>query len=96
MAAISLDDVKHVAQLSHIAVSDDEAIRLQKELDTILGFVQRLNEADTAGVEPTYQVTGLANVTRPDELINYNVPQAELLKNAPAQQGGQLKVPKVL
>lgn len=96
MPIISLDDVKHVAALSSIAVSDDEAARLQAELDTILGYVKQLGEVDTTGVEPTYQVTGLTNVDRPDEIIDYGVSQAELLQNAPARQDGQIRVPKVL
>lgn len=96
MATISLDDVKYVAALAKIALSNDEAAKLQKELDAILGYVKQLDSVDTSGFSPTYQVTGLTNVMRPDELIDYDVSQAELLKNAPAQQAGQIKVPKVL
>lgn len=96
MATISLDDVKYVAALSKIAVTDDEAQKLQRELDAILGYVKQLDSVNTEGYGPTYQVTALKNVMREDELIDYGVSQAELLKNAPAQQDNHIKVPKVL
>ncbi|HXH27237.1 MAG TPA: Asp-tRNA(Asn)/Glu-tRNA(Gln) amidotransferase subunit GatC [Candidatus Acidoferrum sp.] len=95
-STISIDDIKHVAALAKIAVTDAEIASLQCELDEILGYVQQLDGLDTAGVEPTFQVTGLKNVMREDEIIDYNVPQAELLKNVPQVQDGQIKVPKVL
>jgi aspartyl-tRNA(Asn)/glutamyl-tRNA(Gln) amidotransferase subunit C len=96
MATITLDDVKYVAVLAKIALTDEQAARLQQELDTILGYVKQLDALDTAGIEPTYQVTGLKNVMREDEIIDYQVSRAELLRNAPAQQENQIKVPKVL
>ncbi len=93
---ISIDDVRYVAGLAKIAVSDEEATQLSKELDTILGYVQQLNELDTTGVEPTYQVTGLKNVDRDDAIIDYGISQEALLKNAPQSKDSQIKVPKVL
>jgi aspartyl-tRNA(Asn)/glutamyl-tRNA(Gln) amidotransferase subunit C len=93
---ISIDDVYYVAGLAKIAVSEDEAAKLQTQLDAILGYVQQLNELDTTGVEPTYQVTGLTNVDRTDEMIDYGVDQQALLKNVPHVQDNQIKVPKVL
>jgi aspartyl-tRNA(Asn)/glutamyl-tRNA(Gln) amidotransferase subunit C len=93
---ISIDDVRYVAGLAKIAVSDDEATRLQKELDAILGYVQQLDQLDTTGVEPTYQVTGLKNVDRDDVIIDYGVSQEALLRLAPQSKDGQIKVPKVL
>jgi len=93
---ISIDDVYYVAGLSKIEVSDQEAATLQTELDAILGYVQQLNELDTTGIEPTYQVTGLTNVDRADEIIDYGVSQQALLSNAPHIQDNQIKVPKVL
>lgn len=93
---ISIDDVYYVAGLAKIAVSEGEAAKLQAELDAILGYVRQLNELDTTDVEPTYQVTGLANVDRADEIIDYGVDQQALLKNVPHVQDNQIKVPKVL
>ncbi len=96
MATISLDDVNYAATLSKIAITDEEAIKLQQELDAIVGYVKQLDNLDTEGIEPTYQVTGQTNVMRHDELVEYGVSQADLLKNAPDKQDNQLKVPKIL
>lgn len=93
---ISTQDVQYIAGLAKIAVSDKEAATLQAELTAILEYVRQLDELDTSGVEPTYQVTGLVNVMRNDTIIDYGVSQQELLKNAPHTQDNQIKVPKVL
>lgn len=96
MSSISIDDVKKLAVLSALSVSDEEATALLAQLNEILGFVEQLNEVDTAGVEPTYQVTGLENVMRDDTLIDYGLNRDDLLKNAPDHQDGQIKVKRVL
>ncbi|HWZ65590.1 MAG TPA: Asp-tRNA(Asn)/Glu-tRNA(Gln) amidotransferase subunit GatC [Patescibacteria group bacterium] len=96
MSSITIADVEYVAALSKIAITKDEASKLQKELEAILGYVQLLNTVDTAGVEPTYQVTGLSNVQRQDVIIDYGITQADLLKNARDTKEQQIKVPKVL
>jgi aspartyl-tRNA(Asn)/glutamyl-tRNA(Gln) amidotransferase subunit C len=96
MPTITLNDVKYVAALSKIAITDEQAQKLQQELDTIIGYVKQLDSLDTKGIEPTYQVTDLKNVMRDDEIIDYQVSRAELLKNAPACQDNQIKVPRVL
>ncbi|MFZ2494236.1 MAG: Asp-tRNA(Asn)/Glu-tRNA(Gln) amidotransferase subunit GatC [Candidatus Saccharimonadales bacterium] len=96
MSAITIDDVKRLAALSALTVSDDEAESLRSQLQDILGYVEQLDEVDTAGVEPTYQVTGLENVTRPDVVGQSNIDRDNLLKNAPATHDGHIKVKKVL
>jgi aspartyl-tRNA(Asn)/glutamyl-tRNA(Gln) amidotransferase subunit C len=96
MSKINADEVRRVAALAKIAVSDEEARKLAKDLDEILGYVNQLENVDTAGLEPTYQVTGLTNITRKDELINYGTTREDLLKNAPHKRAGQIEVPKVL
>lgn len=96
MTAISVADVQKLAVLSALNLSDEEAKNLAKELDDILGFVEQLNEVDTTGVEPTYQITGLENVTREDEVVDYRLDREALLKNAPETRTGQIKVKRVL
>lgn len=96
MTTISLDNVKKLASLSALQVSDEEVVRLQSELQNILKFVEQLDAVDTTGVEPTYQVTGLQNVWRDDEIIDYGLSREQLLKNAPDEQDGQIKVKRVL
>ena len=96
MTTISLDNVKKLASLSALQVSDEEVVRLQSELQNILKFVEQLDAVDTTGVEPTYQVTGLQNVWRDDEIIDYGLSREQLLKNAPDEHDGQIKVKRVL
>jgi aspartyl-tRNA(Asn)/glutamyl-tRNA(Gln) amidotransferase subunit C len=61
-----------------------------------LDYVEVLNQVDVAGLEPTYQVTGLKNVTRPDEIKDYGYEPRGLLKNAPATQDNQFRVKRIL
>lgn len=96
MNAISIDDVKKLARLSALGMSDEEAVNMQADLTQILGYVEQLQAVDTDGVEPTYQVHYLETVTRPDEVLDYGVSQEELLKNAPKQADGSVVVPRVL
>jgi len=96
MSKLSRDDVLKLASLSRLKLSDDEIERFRDELSRILDYVEMLNNADTEGLEPTYQVTGLKNVTRADETRDYGYKVESLLKNAPALQDGQFKVKRVL
>ncbi|MDO4781473.1 MAG: Asp-tRNA(Asn)/Glu-tRNA(Gln) amidotransferase subunit GatC [Candidatus Saccharibacteria bacterium] len=95
MTTISNDDVQRLASLSGLQLADDEAAGLRQDLDNIVGYIQQLSELDTTGVEPTYQVTGLENVWRDDE-VEAGVPADELLALAPDHQQHQVKVPQVL
>ena len=96
MTRISHDDVQHLAQLSSLQLTDDEVSSLQVDLENIVGYIQQLDELDTTGVDPTYQVTDLENVWRADEVDNYGVDKTTLLSLAPATEADQIKVPKVL
>lgn len=96
MTTISIEDVKRLAQLSALDISDDEATQLQKQLVEILDYVVQLNDVDTSGLEPTYQVGGLENVMRADKVVDYGVNHEALMKNVPEQTNGQIKVRKVL
>lgn len=96
MADLSIDDVKKVARLSGLRLSDAELKKYKTQFAEILGYIDRLEAVDTKDIEPTYQVTGLRNVMRDDEIIDYGVTQAELLQNAPDTDGGQIKVKRVL
>lgn len=96
MSKITDDQVKRLAALAHIGLRDDEISRLAGELDQIVGFVEKLQAVDVKGVEPTSQVTGLEDVWREDEVRPSQISQADLLKNAPEQQDGLVKVRRVL
>jgi aspartyl-tRNA(Asn)/glutamyl-tRNA(Gln) amidotransferase subunit C len=94
--AITRDDVVHLAQLSNLQLVDEEIESLRLDLSNILEYVTQLSELDTSGVEPTYQVTDLENVTREDVVPAQTVTREELLATAPDQAQNQIKVPKVL
>ncbi len=96
MSKLTRDDVLKLAKLSRLKLSEEEITKFQTELSEILGYVEMLDKVDVTGLEPTYQVTGLSNVTRQDEIKQYQAKPADLLKNAPATQDGQFKVKKVL
>lgn len=60
-------DVKHIAKLANLNVSEKDAPLYEKQLSEVLNYIDRLNEVDVTGVEPTGQVTGLENISRTDE-----------------------------
>ena len=87
MTKISRDEILKLAKLSKLQLSEDEILQYQKELSEILEYVSQLSKVDTKNLKPTSQVTGLENVTRKDEIIDYGANSADLLKNAPALKG---------
>lgn len=93
--SVSLEDVRHLAELSQIRLSKTELASLAGDIDRIVGYIDQLDELDTAGVEPTFQLTELENVWRTDE-IKPQLERRELLQLAPDSEDGQVKVPKVL
>ena len=93
--SVSLEDVRHLAELSQIRLNKTELTSLASDIDRIVGYIDQLDELDTAGVEPTFQLTGLENVWRTDE-IKPQLERRELLRLVPDSEDGQVKVPKVL
>lgn len=96
MAKLSRDDVLNLAKLAKLKLTEDEIIKYQTELSEILGYVEKLNEADVDGLQPTTQVTGLNNVLRDDKVRNYGIDQEALLKNVPNRKGNEIQVRRVL
>ena len=95
MNKLSTEEVLKLARLSRLKLSNAEVAKLQIELAEILDYVKTFDKVDTKGLEPTYQVSGLTNVYRPDEIREYQAKPADLLANAPTQDG-QYKVKRVL
>lgn len=95
MTKISRDDVVKLATLSSLQLADDEIAPLQADIESILKYVEQLDELDTESVEPAYQVTGLKNVLREDE-VQESVSRDALLDLAPERMNDQIKVPKVI
>ncbi|HEY2421175.1 MAG TPA: Asp-tRNA(Asn)/Glu-tRNA(Gln) amidotransferase subunit GatC [Neobacillus sp.] len=95
MSRISNEQVKHVANLARLAITENEAEVFTKQLDAIITFAEQLNELDTENVEPTYHVLDMKNVLRED-IPQLGLPRELVLKNAPEHQDGQIKVPSIL
>jgi aspartyl-tRNA(Asn)/glutamyl-tRNA(Gln) amidotransferase subunit C len=93
--SLSPDDVRHVAKLARLALSDDEITTMADELNAIVGYVEQLSEVDTAGVEPIANVAGLENITRPDEPQRM-LSATEVLGNAPQANEVAFLVPKAV
>jgi aspartyl-tRNA(Asn)/glutamyl-tRNA(Gln) amidotransferase subunit C len=89
--SISEKEVEHVALLARLGLTPEQKKKFATELSRILELVSELQEADTADVPETSQVTGLRNVARPDE-VRPSLSRETFLKNAPASQADQLKV----
>ena len=97
-------DVAYVAELAHLELTDDERARMLKDLNSILDYIDRLNQLDTTNVEPMAQVAarygvgdaeGFAGAMRPDE-PRPCLPHDQALRNAPKSDGVFFKVPKVI
>jgi aspartyl-tRNA(Asn)/glutamyl-tRNA(Gln) amidotransferase subunit C len=96
MSKINKDDVLALARLSRLRLSDEEVDKFSVELTEILNYVKKLDSVDVAGLAPTYQVTGLTNQMRNDEVKDYGYKPEALLEGAPAKQDNQFKVKRVL
>lgn len=96
MADLTNEDVLKLARLSRLKLSDNEIETFKKEINEILSYVEMLKEVDTSGLAPTSQVTGLENVMRKDEIIDYKLSRDDLLKNVPAKQDGYVKTKRIL
>ncbi|HTG01540.1 MAG TPA: Asp-tRNA(Asn)/Glu-tRNA(Gln) amidotransferase subunit GatC [Nitrospirota bacterium] len=92
---ISTHEVEHVAKLARLEFSDEEKEKLTEQLSNILTYVEKLNELDTAGVEPTSHVLDISNVMR-DDAAAASLPQDRALANAPEKAAGHYKVPKII
>ncbi|NNC48650.1 MAG: Asp-tRNA(Asn)/Glu-tRNA(Gln) amidotransferase subunit GatC [Sphingomonas sp.] len=93
--SVTLEDVRHIANLARINLSDEEAGRLLPELNNILGWVEQLGEVDTDGVEPLTAVIEQKMRLREDIVTDGNI-RDKVLSNAPEAQHGFFAVPKVI
>ena len=93
--SVSPEQVRHIAKLARIAMSDAELERLVPELNNILGWVEQLGEVDTDGVEPLTAVIDQKLRLR-DDVVNDGNIRDEVLENAPEAQHGFFAVPKVI
>ncbi len=96
MSKLSREDVLKLARLARLRLSDEEVDKFRSELTAILSYVEQLQAIELDDYEPTYQVTGLTNVTRPDVVRQYQADAEALLNNLPDRQDDYIKVKRVL
>lgn len=96
MAKLTRTEILKLAKLARLDLSEDEIKEYIDELSGILQYVEQLQQIDVAGLEPTNQVTGLVNVTRADEIVDYGYVPADLISNVPATKDGQIQVKRML
>jgi aspartyl-tRNA(Asn)/glutamyl-tRNA(Gln) amidotransferase subunit C len=94
---ISLEQVKHLADLAHMEFKEDELAKLQKEMDLILEYISELQEVDVSGVESVSGGHALVNVVRQGDLEQDGFAfDKELLLQFPEKQGNYDVVPKII
>ena len=91
---ITIKDVEHVAKLARLELIDDEKELYTKQLGDVLKYVDQMNEVDTTNVKPMTQVIDFVNVMREDK-VYYEHTKEELMSNAPEEENGFFKVPKI-
>jgi aspartyl-tRNA(Asn)/glutamyl-tRNA(Gln) amidotransferase subunit C len=92
---ISLEEVKRVAKLARLALPDEEAQKMQAQMDAILGYMAELDALDVRDVVPTFHAAPMDAPLRPD-VVARSLPTDEALAAAPEAEAGGFAVPKVL
>jgi aspartyl-tRNA(Asn)/glutamyl-tRNA(Gln) amidotransferase subunit C len=95
VARINRTDVERVASLARLSLSDEETDRLVREFESFLGYIDTLQEIDTAGVVPTAHPISLPTPTRPDQ-PEVAMDADRAVANAPEAAGSAFLVPKVI
>ncbi|MEG0383639.1 Asp-tRNA(Asn)/Glu-tRNA(Gln) amidotransferase subunit GatC [Solibacillus cecembensis] len=95
MAKISKEEVKHVAHLARLAITEEDAEKFAEQLGKITDFAEQLNELDTTNVEPTSHVLPLVNVMRED-VAKEGLAIEKVMLNVKSQEAGQIKVPSIM
>ena len=88
-------DVRKVASLARLKITDAEVASLTTDLTAILGYVDVLNEIDTTGIEPMVHAVELSNVLRADTVVE-SLPRTAALSNAPRSDGECFLVPAII
>ena len=92
---VSLEDVDRIALLARLGLNDDERNSLRTELDSILGYVDKLSALDTTGVPPTASVVDVQTPLRTDGVTNPEAPEA-MVANSPDRDGTFFRVPTII
>lgn len=92
---ISAETVQYLAELASLRLSDEEVARMQRDLDAILAYVDKLQELDTSDVPPTAHVLDIMTPYRED-VVRDVLPVEEAVRNAPEHDRSSMHVPKVI
>ncbi len=87
--------IEHLSQLARLALTEEEKSRYGNQLDNILHYVEKLNELDTTGIEPTSHVISISNVMRED-IETPSLSRDDALMNAPDKTDAFYRVPKII
>jgi|TARA_Y100001970_G_scaffold288712_1_gene416782 aspartyl-tRNA(Asn)/glutamyl-tRNA(Gln) amidotransferase subunit C len=93
--AIDLKTVKHISKLSRISVNDEKAKKLEKDLNSIFKWIEKLNELNTDEVEPLTSISETTMRLRKDKITSKNI-REDILKNSPKDNKDYFVVPKVV
>ena len=92
---ITEEEVRHIAELAHLKLTDGEVEKFTKQLGDILDYFDKLDEVDTEDVVPTAYTIPMKNVLREDE-VEESLDKEKVLKNAPDKREGQFRVPPIV
>ncbi len=92
---LSSEEVRYIARLARLRLTEDEVAEMAEQMGEILAYVNQLNALDTEGVEPMSHVLELGNVFRKDA-SDIRISHEEALLNAPDTDGTNFRVPKVI
>lgn len=95
MADITRDEIIHIAKLAMLNLNENELDRYTKDMQEILGYAEMINNIDTSTINETIAATEQKNIFRKDEVKEFGT-RDELLQNAPSQDEGMFRIPKVL
>ena len=95
MEPLSREDVRHIARLTRVGLTDEEVEEMRVQLTDILAHFQSLADVDTEGVAPTGHSTDMHTVMR-DDVSRPSLPRSEILANAPGENGKFFLVPRIL
>lgn len=92
---ITREEVAHIARLARLEIDEAEMERYTGQLNAILEYADRLNQIDTAHIVPTAHVLPIRNVFR-DDVTRPSLPREDALANAPEEEDGMFRVPRVI
>ncbi len=93
---VNQETISHLAQLSNFALTPAESEHLVGDIKEIINYISQLDELNTTGLEPTYQVFEMENIWRADEILPQEADREALLALTKEVKDHQIKVPKVL